>query len=172
MSSWNRCPCSSLTDTISFSKKSKWESKKYTFKDILQSVTLQDCTRSATITRQFSALWFPTPFKKIVVIFMNDFQAALPTPRSWSSNFTSCIHSLIWSSTNTLSVVSASLILGNLIFQIHKYSASLIHYLDEIFISLSLMCNGGKLPFSGLVNGVFTTFWCPGISGSHLGHSS
>ena len=34
------------------------------------------------------------------------------------------------------------------------------------------MCNGGKLAFSVLINDVFTTFLCPGISESHLGHSN
>jgi hypothetical protein len=34
----------------------------------------------------------------------------------------------------------------------------------------SFMCDEGKYTFSGFIGGVFTTFLCPGISDSLLGH--
>ena len=61
--------------------------------DILHPIALQDCTRSASLSLQCSALQFP---KKLVLIFLNDFHAAFSTILSWSSDFMSCIHPVLF----------------------------------------------------------------------------
>jgi len=43
--------------------------------------------------------------------------------------------------------------------------------LTKIFNSLSFMWNGGEETFSGLINGIFTTFFCHGIRDTRLVHS-
>jgi hypothetical protein len=55
-------------------------------------------------------------YKKMVGTLLNDFHAASSTSLSWSSNFTSCINSLIWDPTNTPYLILLSLILENLLY--------------------------------------------------------
>ena len=129
-------------------------------------IALWDCANSASISRSFSAFWF---IKKLVVTFSNDFQAFFSTSLSWSSNFTSSIHYVIWGPTHTPSLIFASIILADLFFKyINPVQFSATPWRN--FYESKFDVQGRKVNFSVLINGVFTTFFCPVISDYRLGH--
>jgi len=66
------------------------------------------------------------------VIFLNDFHAAFSSSLSWSSNLRPVLTRYLRSNKRRFFDFSFSYP-ENLIFQIDKYIATLIHCLDEIF---------------------------------------
>ena len=98
------------------------------------------------------------------------FPCCFSTSLSWSSNFTPYINSLIWIPTNISSLILASLILGNFFFKYINPALFWSIALKKFFIRPSLMCHGGNCTFSGLIRGVFTICFSPGISDSRVCH--
>jgi len=98
------------------------------------------------------------------------FTCCFSTSFSWSSNFISCINSLIWHPTNTPSLISTSLIL-----ETYFSNKWIQHYFDplwwENFLWIQVWCatEVNKL-FQGWLIEYSLSFICPGISNSHLGH--
>jgi len=100
----------------------------------------------------------------------NDLHADFSSSLTWSSDFTSYIKSVIWGRTNSPSLILALLILENVFFKYINpalfWSITLMHFL---WVQFWCAAEVNKL-FSWWINGEFSTFFCPGIRDSCLGH--
>ena len=164
-----KCPgeitYSSLTAPRCFGKNSKWQSKKCTWKDITPHSFVQLYNISYHITI--------IAYLLISQKYCSDFFLWYPCCLfSWSSSFTSYINALVLGPTNATSLILVSLILGNIF---SRYINQL--YFDTLpwqnFLwAQSLLCSEGKQTFLGFIKGLFTAFFCPGISNLNLSQQS
>ena len=162
MSWWYLSLCSLLNSPKFWGIKSRWESRKCNFSDMLHFITWKHFNISLSISIKFSILWFP---RKLVHTDLKAFHAAFSVSLKvlWKSR--SCITSHIYGTIKIPSFILASLSLGNLFLKYVKACPSLSKALTRIFVNASLMCRRGRCILRihlWFTRNVYST-WCESV---------